>query len=93
MEYINKIKLLLNQLENNKSLDNIDFVSAMNTAIQQLEFHINKLDVIKISSQSSSQPSSPLYNQNINTNTNTNININFNQLEQLGKLTNLHQKE
>ena len=93
MEYINKIKLLLNQLENNKSLDNINFVSAMNTTVQQLEYHINKLDVIKISSQPSSQPSSPLYNQNINTNTNTNTNINFNQLEQLGKLTNLHQKE
>lgn len=78
MEHINKIKLLLSQLENNKNLENIRFITSMNSAIQQLENHIIKLDLIKISSQ----PSSPLHN--------INTNINYNQLAQL---SNLHQKE
>jgi hypothetical protein len=82
MEYVNKIKSLLIDLENNKTLNNIDFVSAMNTVVEQLEYHISTLDIIK----SNSKDSSLSYNQNIN----TNVNVNFDQLEQLGKLSNLN---
>ena len=68
MEYITKIKLLLQSLENNIDLHNSGFIAAMNTGIQQLEDHINKLNVVKITSTSTSSL----------------FNINYNQLELLG---------